>query len=1330
MTDSTFIDSVDTDVLFAEKTNLSKIGFNLSGAKSYRFIFCPINIRNRHWTLFVIEPQRGTCFFLDPLESKSFHIETIAKAEHIRQCLMQDSSLCILSEITEYPIPYCKQTNSHDCGPFICAFAEKLALGESLIDIDANRIRFLTYCHLPATTLAPILEGGGDLVIIPTNNFPPHLLHFDDSHISAFSFTFAETKAITITHPILSKAICTHNAEFLVNNARLPEFHQKSKILLPLLFKNSTWILIVANMDNNSICVMDPTHKVDNEQINPLIRQAAVTITQLALHDKPLISSRPSFFQTSPIASNSGPLVCGYLQAISHNSSPTEINIDKIRRTCNAMKKRYTRSYQINGPSITSAIPTGASLQTRKELANSISSRIHEMNITEALEMISQHTYLLRSKTTKKNYMGLHQETHLTVTELRKLYKINSKRAFNLITQHISADCYPTEEDIFNYYSSKSTELPLHPNVGGLPIKQGPSLSFGQITKEQLMNTFKKLNKSSAPGKSNITYTDMIYCDPDLTMHLTLFNKILESGDIPDAWRKFETMLIPKPMKQGHYNNVSSWRPIALLDCQYKLFTAVLASVIHQWCLQNQLLHPLQKSLGPSDGCTEHNFLIRAIIDRYENQLNLPIHALFLDIADAFGSISIDVILNLIYRMGLSVQSCNLIKQIYMECSHQVKCGSMKTKNISVKVGVRQGCPLSMILFNIGINPLLFLVDKILAGGTLIGSHRICGLAFADDLVLLATSKPAAQDLANAAQNIANILGLTFRSSKCSLLSIPQTNDKPIIIDNKKIAIIKPGEIQVYLGTDLGHKVSSTPEALFHRLIDEYRAIANSALTPWQKLHAKTVHIHSALIFAFRNFLIPITEIYGNKNRNTIERRIRALDKKVLGLNSGASNSYLYAPRNLGGVGLTSIVDEYLAQSLAHAIQILNCRNRETRDAAFMFLRRCATGKFNLDLVSTEEALEWLNTGIANDSAHCWWTRVKYAIEKMRKLHQTDIVFRQLIHDGEVTLEIKQELSTNNKTSFEISFLNLKEASKCLHTIFSKSWYWKWMKQPSAGRFVTAIGESTYNKSIYYSGELSISEWHFVHQCNTITLPLLANPGRERKEKCRRCGIENEDLPHVLVKCKISEDFWHMRHNAIVYFLASQIRIHTDAEVTIDDICQFTGSKKRVDLVLKYERNSTILLVDVKCPYQTDKCIENADEANRFYYADLASNIRSVMPLWTVSVMTVAVGTPGTWPKLSTKTLHNIGFRSETIHTIARHCILSNIKWTNAQWRFHRDGIMPDVSHLTKNIDLIPALCEPDQQVQVDLLDELVVHEEVETRSEDEWADIADLFEE
>jgi len=136
--------------------------------------------------------------------------------------------------------------------------------------------------------------------------------------------------------------------------------------------------------------------------------------------------------------------------------------------------------------------------------------------------------------------------------------------------------------------------------------------------------------------------------------------------------------------------------------------------------------------------------------------------------------------------------------------------------------------------------------------------------------------------------------------------------------------------------------------------------------------------------------------------------------------------------------------------------------------------------------------------------------------------------------------------------------------------------------------------------------------------------------------------------------------------------------------------------------------------------------IEKTNDNNIYYYMDLANKIGGVMPRWTVQVLTVIVGTPGTWPDISTKTLVKIGIRSNIIRTIARHCVLSNIRWSAAQWKFHRDGIMADYSNLT-NIQISPSLLEPDKSIEVNLLDDLI-DSNGKTESESDWSDLSDVF--
>ena len=105
-------------------------------------------------------------------------------------------------------------------------------------------------------------------------------------------------------------------------------------------------------------------------------------------------------------------------------------------------------------------------------------------------------------------------------------------------------------------------------------------------------------------------------------------------------------------MKQGQYQLVTSWRPIALLESSYKLLTLNLTDQLRSWCLENRIIHPLQKSLGPAEGCLEHNFLIKYLteyVDLYENK---TLHLAFLDIKEVFPNVSQKILIGILRRIG------------------------------------------------------------------------------------------------------------------------------------------------------------------------------------------------------------------------------------------------------------------------------------------------------------------------------------------------------------------------------------------------------------------------------------------------------------------------------------------------------------------------------------------------------------------------------------------------------------------------------------------------------------------------------------------------------
>ena len=191
-------------------------------------------------------------------------------------------------------------------------------------------------------------------------------------------------------------------------------------------------------------------------------------------------------------------------------------------------------------------------------------------------------------------------------------------------------------------------------------------------------------------------------------------------------------------VKKGEGRTVEEYRGVTLMPSLYKIYTTISARRLEEevegkgMIPQNQT--GFRKGLGTVDNIYVLNYLANRQVAKNQGKLA----AMFVDLRAAFDSVDRRELLRALEKRGVRKGLRNRVEEVYRETISRVKVGEETGEAFWRGKGARQGCPLSPILFNILTADLEEELRKGRWGGARIRERRICSLAYADDVVVLA----------------------------------------------------------------------------------------------------------------------------------------------------------------------------------------------------------------------------------------------------------------------------------------------------------------------------------------------------------------------------------------------------------------------------------------------------------------------------------------------------------------------------------------------------------------------------------------------------------------
>ncbi|NXI48621.1 PO21 protein, partial [Galbula dea] len=131
----------------------------------------------------------------------------------------------------------------------------------------------------------------------------------------------------------------------------------------------------------------------------------------------------------------------------------------------------------------------------------------------------------------------------------------------------------------------------------------------------------------------------------------------------------------------------------------------------------------------------------------------------------AFDTVSHQHILMGLKQRGVDPHIISLINNMYENIYTTISTKEGETEPIKMQVGVKQGDPMSPLLFNLALDPLLCKLEEC-GYGLKQGKNTITAMAFADDLVLLSDSWEGMQNNIKILETFCTLTGLRTQGEK------------------------------------------------------------------------------------------------------------------------------------------------------------------------------------------------------------------------------------------------------------------------------------------------------------------------------------------------------------------------------------------------------------------------------------------------------------------------------------------------------------------------------------------------------------------------------------
>ena len=409
------------------------------------------------------------------------------------------------------------------------------------------------------------------------------------------------------------------------------------------------------------------------------------------------------------------------------------------------------------------------------------------------------------------------------------------------------------------------------------------------ITLKELENAGARLKLGKSTGVDNISnemIISLLETHPKLI--LKLFNSILQSGEIIPEWLMGMIVAI---YKDGPKMDTGNYRGITLMSCLGKLFLSILNSRLMGYVLGKDVLTVSALGFVPGNRTSDAHIIINNLINKICHKQNAKLFSCFVDFKKAFDSVPRDILLNKLLKYGINGKFFNIIRNVYLGDKACVKASGVRGTSFDINIGVRQGCVLSPLLFNIFICDLAkTLMEQ--ENAPEVGPMSINSLFWADDLVLFSKDEEGLQNMLNILERycIENQLSVNTKKTKCMIFNkTGRLLLRPFYLNGVQLEMVRSYKYLGFLLTPSGELKSGLKD-LRDRAFRAFMKVKNDMGRSFNQDVPLALSLVDSLIKPILLYASDFWGCFKLPRSNPIQNLYMSIMKQILGVQKQTTN--------------------------------------------------------------------------------------------------------------------------------------------------------------------------------------------------------------------------------------------------------------------------------------------------------------------------------------------------------------------------------------------------------------------------------------------------------